>query len=213
MSQAQKIRDYIAKRQPNEDGFIPLDLDEMGKALGSTRAKVGSHLAAMAAVGKLTVVHAEKSPPGGGRKPVIGIRPIALGDRRSPKNRKPQHAKQTPSVAAAQPEPRVIRRFVQTPELDRVAEARDAMSEFVRQFPGMVDEARATEAIRIDESKAEVYVNEGLSLIQRNVYLEQQNRDLRDRNRELERELGYKRLANNKELRAGLASAGVTHGD
>lgn len=200
MSQVQKIRDYLSTLKPVADlDYIPVDYGDVAKVVNSTRDKVSSHMGAMAHAGKIELVHGEAGPQGG-RPRVIGFRNMVTS------NPKPKLVK-TDKAAA----PPVIRRLVQTPELDRIVEARQAMAEFARQFPGLVDEARAAEAIRIDESKIGTYLDEGLTLIERNRALEQSNRELRARVSELERELGYKRMRTDSQLREALSTAGVAH--
>lgn len=206
MSVSQKIREYIAKQpQPDDLDYVPIDLNKVAEAVGSSRTKVSSHMAAMASVGRLETVHGQP-PPTGGRPPIVGYRNLNMEGKKPAK-------KQITSIAPAVAEPKPVRKLVQTPELDRVSAARSAMAEFVKQFGGMVDEARAAEAISIDPTKADAYVEEGLSLIQRNAYLEQRNRELHERVTQLDRELGFLRLSKNSELREGLKTAGVTHGD
>lgn len=205
MSQAQKIREFLAKQPTKEDlDYIPIDLNEVANAVGSTRAKVASHIAAMANIGRLEAVHGTP-PPTGGRPPIVGFRNLDMKGKAKSGSR--------PRLVPVPSGPRPTRRLVQTPELDLLLEARTAMQNFVAQFEGMVDEARAREAIRVDPAKAEAYVNEGLSVIERNMYLEQSNRELRDRVNSLERELGYKKLQRDKTLREALVNSGVAHSD
>lgn len=205
MSTASKIREYLSSLPQGEEDYTPLDMEAMAQSLGVARQKLSSHMAAMAATGKLEMVHADKAPPEGGRPRVIGFRNIIFPGKRGPQPKKKNGVEQV--------EARPVRKLVQTPELDRVFEARSAMGEFVSQFPGLVDEARANAAIRIDPEKAEQYANEGIAVIERNRWLENRNKELRDRVTELERELGYKRAKNDVQLREALVTAGVTHGD
>jgi hypothetical protein len=207
MSTASKIRDYLTSLPPGEDDYVPLDMDKMATSLGVARAKLGSHMSAMVSTGKLEVVHDDKAPPGGGRPRIIGFRNLVMPGKRGPKPKS-----QNGAVAEARVE-RPVRRTLATPELDRVAEARSAMTNFVSQFPGLIDEARANEAIRIDPEKAEQYANEGIALVERVRWLENRNRELREQVNNLERELGYKKAKNNEQLREALVTAGVAHGD
>lgn len=209
MSTASKIREYLSSLPQGEEDYTPLDVEAMAQSLGVARQKLSSHMAAMAATGRLEMVHADKAPPEGGRPRVIGFRNLIFPNKRGLKPKQQGAKPNGVEQAGARP----VRKLVQTPELDRVFEARSTMGEFVSQFPGLVDEARANAAIRIDPEKAEQYANEGIAVIERNRWLENRNKELRDRVTELERELGYKRAKNDVQLREALVTAGVTHGD
>lgn len=207
MSIASKIRDYLVALPPGE-GYTPFDLDKMAEDMKIPRRRLSSHVSAMVVKGKIEAVRDEN-------RHLIGFTKVHTEDRRATNSgprRKPKASKTNVVIRVEQPE-RPVRRLVQTPELDRVHEARSAMAEFVKSFPGIVDEARATGSIRIDPEKAQVYAQEGLSLLERNQWLESRNRELRERNAQLERELGYKKAKDNQELRTALVTAGVVHGD
>lgn len=200
--------DYMRQLQPGENGdFIPLDPTKMAQELKMDRTKMVKQLSTWNSTGRVELV---KDGEHGKTSKIIGFRGLA-----GPGKPGPKVVKGAPKVAVAaeKPEPRPVRRLVQTPELDRIMSARSAMQQFVAQFPGLVDEARARQAITIDSDKTEAYVDEGLSIMERNVWLEDRNRQLRERVTELERELGYRRTANDKELRKALETAGVVHSD
>ena len=208
MSRSQQMFDYMSQLQPGAEDYVPLDPTRMAEDLKMDRVKMVSQLSTWNSIGRVELV---KDGSHGRTSKIIGFRNLRGPGKPGPKAKKAGQ----PKVVAEerQPEPRPIRRLVQTPELDRIMSARSAMEEFVSQFPGIVDEARAKQAITIDPEKAEAYVNEGLNILQRNERLEAHNRELRARVNELERELGYKRTANNKELRQALVTAGVIHSD
>lgn len=207
MSKSSQIMEYL-DNLPAEGDWVPLDLDAATQKLSMTRPKLVSWLSAFQSQGKIELVKDGEQRTAR----VMGFRNLNWKAKRPRKRKevtKPALAEVAALTKESQPQP--IRRLVQTPELDRLFSARSAMSEFVSHFPGLVDEARAQAAIHVDPEKAEVYANEGMSLIERNQRLEVRNRELSARVTELERELGYKRLANNKQLREGLVSAGVVH--
>lgn len=202
MSQASKIRDYLAKLPTtNEDGFIPLDIDKMASDLNTTRKRLLPMMSNLVSRG---LWDWEKNDEGR----IIGfknLRPLKDLRRREAK----QEAARAGTVKEAIAD--MTRRIVSTPEIDRLSEAKSAMQRFVEQFPGVVDEAKAAAALHIDPEKAEAYANEGMALLARNRHLERRNSELVRRVRELERENGYLKQKNDEKLREGLVNAGVVH--
>ncbi len=229
MSIAGKIRAYLAdemkKGQPNDEGWYPLDMDKMAKDLGLPRPKLGSHVSAIASKGSLKLIK-DKNAEGMRGNPaqghIVGFSDFDAIDHRLagtppvPKERTLMGSiRAAVAKAEAPPEPRPSRRLVPTPNLDRIWEAQSAMAKFVEQFPGLVDEARARASIQIDPNRVEDYANEGMSLLSRNAYLEERNRELGERVRTLERELGFKRAKSDQQLQGALRDSGVlvAHGD
>ena len=199
VSTASKITNYLSGLKPGED-YVPLDLDQAAKDLGIPRARLGSHVSAMGSKGRLEFVKDDKSR-------IIGFKNLITTDRRK------QRATRKSNGSAPVEEPRPTRRLVQTPELDRVYEARSAMFAFVEQFAGMVDQERAEAALRLDPDKVDAYVREGMSLIDRNRWLENRNRELRDELASATRELGFLKAKKDESLRTALVSAGVAHAE
>lgn len=201
MSRAQQIRDYLNRLPRNqEDTYVPLDFDDMVRSIGVGRDTLVKQMSGFVHLGKLEWVKDDS-----GR--VIGFNNLNFDKKR--RVAQPQAMR----APGGQVEPRPLRRIVPTPELDRVYAVRSAMNAFVEQFAGMVDEARLREAMKVDTDKASEYVAEGVSLMERNRFLEERNRELNHRVEELERENGYLKKRNNNELRGALQAVGVTHGE
>lgn len=214
MSIASKIMDYMAALPPSEDGdYIPLDQAVMADAIGMPVGRLRNHMSAMAANGRWEWVKSYN--PSKGKDTVIGFKNLRPPDGKAPPKMKLLKERHKKRVAAVKGEPEPIKRIrpVETPELDRLLEARTAMDRFVAEFPGMVDEARAREALRVDASKTEAYVAEGLSLLDRNRWLESQLHEVREKYATEHRELEYLRLKHNKQLQETLVTAGVSHSD
>jgi hypothetical protein len=209
MSIPNTIYEYLIKLPPGDGDFTPIDLDQMASDLHKTRNSLYAHLRTLEQKGRAEWVR--HSRPGGGRPEIVGFRNLSAKGNNNVK---------MPEVAAeAAPveKPYIVssRKMVPTPELDKLGEARSAMAAFVQQFPGLIDEARLTASLRIDPSKAEVFANEGLNLLERNAWLEQRYRDAIRRATDAERELGYLRTKNNEQVRTAMRDAGVLveHGE
>lgn len=218
MSRSQQMFDYMSKLQPEGGAdFIALDPGKMAQELKINREDTVKLLSAWNSTGRIELV---KDNQHGRTSPIIGFRNLVPAGHKRTKPRPERPSERAMRLVAkdegrihedgsvAPPKPR---RLVQTPELDRLHEASSAMDQFVSQFPGVVDEARARQAIRIDPDKAEAYATEGLALLARNEKLEARMREVSRRNQELERELGYKRTKENTQLREALTTAGVVH--
>lgn len=225
MSKASEIIKYMQSLPANEEGWVPLDQQKMADAIGMPVGRLRNHMSAMAANKRWEWVKQRSEEHG--RDLVVGFTNLnppskffdnadgRMGRPRKQSEQKPKKAKTNgaaPEPAVPQPERRILR-AVPTPELERIYGARSAMARFVADFPGIVDEARAQAAVRIDEAKAEAYAHEGMALLERNAWLEDRYRVTRAELAEARRELEYLRLKGNKQLQEGLASAGVTHSD
>lgn len=204
MSTSSRITEYLSALPPGESDYVPLDITKMAKDLGMDRNRVASHLSSMVSAGRLVWHKDQSSPPR-----ILGFSDLVVdsGNGRKKAKAQAQQASHNPDG------PKPVRRLVTTPELDKISEAKSAMSEFVRQFPGLVDEARIEGAIKYDAEKAPVYASEGVALLERNRWLETRNRELAERVRTLERENGYLKIKQDAKLREGLVSAGVVHSE
>lgn len=206
MSKASQIINYMQAEAKNaKDDYVPLDLSEMAKQLNSTRDRLVSNMSSMVHHGRFEWAKDDEGK-------IIGYRNLIIGDRRKRAVRMAlaKQNGQPPVQTAPQP---VVRKVVQTPELDRVFQARSAMHSFVDQFPGLVDRARMEQSMQFDPDKLDEYVNEGISLIERNRWLEKRNADLSAQLNEAVRERDYLRTKNDSRLKEGLVSAGVAHAD
>lgn len=200
MSTSSRITEYLSALPPGEGDYVPLDITKMATDLGMDRNRVASHLSSMVSAGRLVWHKDESSPPR-----ILGFSDLVVAGGNG--RRKAKAQANTPDA------PKPVRRLVTTPELDKISEAKSAMSEFVRQFPGLVDEARIEGAIQYDAEKAPIYATEGVALLERNRWLETRNRELSERVRTLERENGYLKIKQDAKLREGLVSAGVVHSE
>lgn len=204
MSKASQIINYMqAEAKHAKDDYVPLDLNEMAKQLNSTRERLVSNMSSMVHSGRFDWAKDDEGK-------IIGYRNLIVGDRRKRAVRLSLAKTNGNPQPAPQP---IVRKVVQTPELDRVFQARSAMHEFVDQFPGLVDRARLEQSMQYDPDKLDAYVGEGISLIERNRWLEKRNAELSSQLNEAVRERDYLRTKNDSRLQEGLASAGVTHAE
>lgn len=210
MSLAARIFDYMGKIEPNDDGWCPLDLGSMADVLGMPIKALRNHMSAAASKGRWVWVKDDNNR-------VIGFKDFAPPKRTHgglsviPRSKKKK--KNGAAVAETKPAAQMRRRLIEAPHLERIAEARSAMAEFVRQFPGVINEQRAGAAIEYDTENAEQYIEEGLSLLERARWLEERNAELAAENAQLKRENDYFRKKEDPKFKEALATAGVVHAD